>query len=270
MMSDKSYIGWKEIHLQLEAEQQRVDSLYARSLEEVGTSGMPGEPLPYLIRTDWSIGLLMIVCFACISLVLRNGKKYLLQHIKSFFRQRERASLFDEQAAINLQYTLLLGAVACILTGTAFYHFFVHQTPRLIDHLPSVAWIGIYALACLLLILAKRLLYAIVNGIFFDYDRRRRWADAYLDIIAFTGLALFPAMMVVVYLDLTSEHFLMTVLSILFITKIMLFYKCARNFFRLPHGSLHLFVYFCALELTPDFLLWKSLEQINDLVLINY
>ena len=40
------------------------------------TSGMAGEPLPYLLHTDWLITTVLFLCIVLMSLTLSNDKKY--------------------------------------------------------------------------------------------------------------------------------------------------------------------------------------------------
>ena len=60
------------------------------------TSGMKGEPMPYLLRSDWFITGILFLCLIIISYIISKGKKHLQQQLKSIFTTRERASLFDE------------------------------------------------------------------------------------------------------------------------------------------------------------------------------
>lgn len=268
-MNEQTHIGWKEMQAKLKADQDSLQTLYWQYVDREVASGMQGERLPYLIRADWSITLLLALCLILFSLVLKKGKKYLILHFKGFFLQRRRANLFDEQMAINLQYTFLLGAISCLLFGVAFFDFFMDSNPALIPILPSLWWVGIYTIGCALLFVVKRTLYAFVNAVFFDEEQSKRWVDAFLDVTALTGLVLFPVILFIVYFDVDTEKAVIAVLAVYTITKLMLFYKCLYNFFCLPYGALHLILYFCALELTPDFLLWKGLEWINQLLLTN-
>ena len=44
------------------------------------TTGMPGEPIPYLLHTDWLITSILFLCMILTSLTLSKEKKYLLEH----------------------------------------------------------------------------------------------------------------------------------------------------------------------------------------------
>ena len=69
------------------------------------TSGMKGEPMPYLLRSDWFITGILFLCLIIISYIISKGKKHLQQQLKSIFTTRERASLFDEATGSDIRYT---------------------------------------------------------------------------------------------------------------------------------------------------------------------
>ncbi|MBP3663762.1 MAG: DUF4271 domain-containing protein, partial [Tyzzerella sp.] len=48
-----------------------------------------------------------------------------------------------------------------------------------------------------------------------------------------------------------------------------LFWKCFCNFFEKFYGALHLILYFCALEIMPDLILWKGIEMMNNNLILN-
>ncbi len=50
----------------------------------------------------------------------------------------------------------------------------------------------------------------------------------------------------------------------------MFSYKCIRNFFPHIHGSFHLILYFCALEIVPDLFLWKGIGFINNVLILKF
>ena len=120
-MNDVCRTGFREIQ-QLEQEQQaRLDSALIRSMQPDREAGMQGEPLPYLLRSDWLVTLCLFLCFLLYSYALRNGKKYLAQRFRNFFQHKQRGSLFDEPVGSEVRYTLTMGGVTCILSVRLFF-----------------------------------------------------------------------------------------------------------------------------------------------------
>ena len=83
------------------------------------TSGMVGEPIPYLLHTDWLITSILFLCMILTSLTLSKEKKYLLQQLKSSLANRSRSSMFDETITSGMHHKLLLAFHTCILLGLA-------------------------------------------------------------------------------------------------------------------------------------------------------
>ena len=85
-----------------------------------------------------------------------------------------------------------------------------------------------------------------------------------------TGVLLFPVVLLIVYFDLKPDIAKTLVVIILCFAKILLFYKCIKNFFNHFHGCLHLILYFCTLEIIPDLLLWKGINYISHILILNF
>ena len=93
-MNDTCSVGFEYIVEKVHEESLQLDSALVRSMQTV--SGMPGEVLPYQIRSEWSVTCLLLFCFLVFSHIVKNGKKYIIQHIRSLFQRKDRSSLFDE------------------------------------------------------------------------------------------------------------------------------------------------------------------------------
>ena len=94
-MTDDCHIGFNYLQELHEQQQQQIDQALVRSMQTADLSGMKGEDLPYLLRSDHVISCILLICFVLFSLALRNGKKVLYQHMKNFFHHKKRPSLFD-------------------------------------------------------------------------------------------------------------------------------------------------------------------------------
>ena len=231
-------------------------------------SGMKGEPMPYLLRSDWFITGILFLCLIIISYIISKGKKHLQQQLKSIFTTRERASLFDEAIGSDIRYTFALIVNACIMLGISAYYYVVYSIPQLLDAERSFILLGFFIFLSVFYMIIKWGLYKIINWIFFEKARNLSWMVSYFNVIVWLGLVLLPVILLTVYFDLTaSNSFLFMALAILS-AKILLFWKCFNNFFGKIHGILHLIMYFCTLEILPDLILWKGiLISCNKLIL---
>lgn len=270
MNYDTCHIGFQQIQELHEHQQQQIDQALIRSMQVADLSGMKGEELPYLLRNDHAISCILFICFVLFALALRNGKKYLCQHARNFFHHKQRASLFDDTPDSDSRHVLTLGAVSCILSGFCLYDYFSDHEKILFQTVPHSLLLGIYVGAFTLLILYKWVSYNFINWIFFDKERQKQWIVSYFDILIGSAFLLFPLVLLAVYFDLNADTAKILIFIILGIVKIMLFYKCIRNFFPHFHGSFHLILYFCALEIVPDLFLWKGIGFINNVLILKF
>lgn len=228
---------------------------------------MKGESLPYLLRADWMITVLLFLCLILVSYVFSHGRKHLLAQLKGFVSNRERGSLFDDATSDDVRYTFLLVAHACLLMGLCVYNYFATTTPQLFQLYSHGLLLAVFVGCMALLLGFKCLAYAFVNWVFFDKIRNSVWMAAYYNVTAWTGFLLLPVILLIVYFDLSFQSSLYLVGAVLFFAKITLFFKCFSNFFNNFYGSFHLILYLCTLEILPDILLWKSIVKTNDFLI---
>lgn len=241
-----------------EAEQDVIDSL-----AQIVVDGMPGLPLPYTLRSDGFITLTLFLCFLLISYTLRNGKKDIFQYVKLLFRNKDRASLFDEASKPNSRYILTLTAVTCILSGICIFHYLVETFSETL--LFSSSWLLLigYIGGVIAFLLLKWGTYNFINWIFFDKSQCDSWQETYLGLIGIVSFVLFPLVSLIVFFEPDLQNSLHLLLPIIAFAKILLFYKCMMNFFYHFYGTIHLILYFCALEVMPIFLLWRGIAYLN-------
>ena len=233
-----------------------------------GLEGMTGEPLPYLIQSDGRITTLMFLCILIVSFAFSREKKYLLQQAKSLFTNRERSSMFDETNIIDVRYFILLILHTCIILGFCLYDYFTEKAPVLFEKLPHMLLLGGFIALIPVYLLIKWALYGIVNWTFFQKVKNSAWTTSFFNLLIWLGILLLPLVLLVVYLDISSPTNLYLIGFVVIIAKISLFWKTFSNFFEKMHGAFHLILYFCALEILPDLILWKGIELMsNNLIL---
>ncbi len=262
--------SFKLIQELLEQNRQELDSALVRSMQETPFPGMNGEPLSYRLNDDWIITCLMFLCFFLLYYALNRKRKYLYQHLKRFFIHKKRSNLFDDPIEPSQLSSLTLIGTTCILGGICLYDYFLETNSALFVCIPHHWLLIFYILSIIILVIGKWSLYSFTNKIFFDKERNDSWTTSYFDLIIATGFVLFPTILLIVFFNLPFLPSQTLVLATLLITKLLLFYKCIRNFFNHFHGILHLILYFCTLEIVPDLLLWKGIIYVNKIVILNF
>ena len=231
--------------------------------------GMAGEPLPYLIQSDGRITTLMFLCILIVSFAFSREKKYLLQQAKSLFINRERSSMFDEANIIDIRYFILLITHTCIILGFCLYDYFAERNPILFEKIPHMFLLGGFIALMPIYLFFKWTLYGTVNWTFFQKVKNSAWTTSFFNLFIWLGILLLPLVLLVVYLDISSPTNLYLIGSVVIIAKISLFWKSFSNFFEKIHGALHLILYFCALEILPDLIIWKGIELVSNKLILN-
>ena len=231
--------------------------------------GMAGEPLPYLIQSDGRITTLMFLCILIVSFAFSREKKYLIQQAKSLFITRERSSMFDETNIIDVRYFILLIFHTCIMGGFCLYIYFTERIPVLFEEIPHMLLLGGFIATIPIYLLLKWTTYEIVNWTFFHKVKNSAWTTSFFYLFIWLGIILLPLVLLLVYLDISSPTNLYLIGFVIIIAKICLFWKSFSNFFEKIHGAFHLILYFCALEILPDLILWKGIELMSNNLILN-
>lgn len=238
-------------------------------MNEKMTGGMIGESLPYILRSDGMITCVMFLCLIIISFVLAKEKKYLFHQLKSLLNSRERASMFDDVTIGDVRYSILLLFHTCILLGFCIYFYFSETLPELFSVVPHGYLLVGFISCVIILLLTKWVFYTTINWIFFPKDRNVLWMETYSNVMIWLGLFMFPVVLLIVYFSLSLQLALYLMGIIIIFAKIVLICKYFGNFFRKIHGLLHLILYFCALEILPDLLLWKGIRIVSNNLILN-
>jgi len=84
------------------------------------------------------------------------------------------------------------------------------------------------------------------------------------------GFFLYPAILLLGYLNVAHQTIIYYVLTVVFLVKLLSFYKCYVIFFRQNGIFLQIILYFCALEIVPLATLWGGLEVMTNALKINF
>ena len=244
------------------------DSLFHPEIVK-GRLGVPGDPVPYTIRGDNMFTSLLLLCIMLFVVSVANSRHFIARQVKDFFFiTREEASMTETSGELRFQLFLML--LGCLLMSISSYLYitnFVADTFMLQSdfQLISIIFGGFVAYFAL-----KWLLYTVVNQVFFGGKKTLHFSKVLLFIIAAEGVLLFPAVLLQVYFDLNVENVLYYYTIVLFLVKLLTFYKSWAIFFRQSGVYLHTFLYFCALEIAPLLGFAGALLWIVDLLKINF
>ncbi len=250
------------------------DTYYSRNAlwqtEEVAYArlGMAGDPLPYRFRNDDLITGALLLSFFLIAWILMSSRRYITASVKNFFYPRERDNMFAGESESGLRGTPLFIVLLSFLLGILFIDYARDFLPEVCAQVAPYRLLAVAVGIIAVCFAVKTALYNAVNSIFFERWKREQWRQDYRMSILTMTVLLLPLVLLVVFFDLDYALMRTAFLAVLLAVEMLLLYRCRRIFFDTPGGYVHLFLYFCTLEIAPFLVLWRTL-LITNYYLIN-
>lgn len=232
--------------------------------------GVAGDPVPYTLRGDNTMTLILLFCFMLFIISVANSKRFIVRQTKHFFFLPHTSGDAMGETSGELRFQLFLAMLDCLLWAIAAY---LYATEVIVQSfvLPNdFLLVALLFAAVMLFYLLKAVLYSAVNLVFFDDKINLRWMKSQLFITAAQGVILFPVVLLQVYFELPLQNAAYCCGIILLMTKILTFYKCWLIFFRRKGGFLQTFLYFCALEIVPLLVFGGAMLQIINILKVNF
>lgn len=224
--------------------------------------------LPYSLQMDDAIVLILFACFFSSAYVLSRSRKFLWQLGQDFILHRERVSLFADTAGGDMRSSVVLLLQLCVLMGVTCFCFFVNMQDVKLLRISPWSLCAIYMLLSALYFVFKWVFYVLVGSVFFDKNRVSIWLSSYSTLLYYLSFLLFPFLLMLVFLNMDLQWALTLGCILLLFAKLLMFYKGIKLFCDKLYGSLLLFLYFCALEIVPVFVLYRGLMELNGSLII--
>lgn len=235
-----------------------------------GRYGIAGDPIPYSFRNDDVLTPLFIIITLALMLAISRARQFLKFQASHFFRKIRTDSSLDRETASQRKY-LIFAEVYSSVVLTLLFYFYAKEyiTDTYITYTE-------YTLLCIFLgcfggfFLVQHLLQAAVDNVFFPPREHKQWTSAKVLTTTLLGLLLTPVLMLLVYSTITVQNALISSLCVVIFIELLLFYKGFIIFFNKKGVYLHIFLYFCTLELVPILLLWGILVTVANYLKVNY
>ncbi|KAA6321773.1 hypothetical protein EZS27_028613, partial [termite gut metagenome] len=237
--------------------------------EEVVPVREKGIPIAHTLRTENGVIIVLLGCFLLFAFLLSHGKRFLRQQLTGFMMHRERTSIFVTSGVIDPRYLMLLVLQTCIFIGFCMFYYFRYELPELAERFSSLSLVGIYVCVSLAYLLFKWIIYFFLSSVFFSASQTRLWMDSYAALVYFLGIVLFPVVLLLIYLELSTVYILIIGIILLIAVKFSILYKWKKLFSVNIYGLLLLFLYFCAVEIVPFFFIYEGITQLNNALIIN-
>ena len=130
--------------------------------------------------------------------------------------------------------------------------------------------VGMFTFIVATYFLIRSILYWLTGWVFFSKKKNVQWQRSSLFLISAEGMLLFPIVILLTYFNITMESVMIYAFFIVIFIKILSFYKLYVIFFKRKGIFLQIFLYFCALEIVPLFVIGGLLLIINNYLKVNF
>ncbi len=243
-----------------------VSSFYRDSI--LSSTEVPDTVIPQLFPgTDISgkpvemdiVFLFFLVCFLMTSHAFARGRQMISSMFNNLFHIKSRQSIFIETTGNDMFDKSLLVTQSIILSAILMYIWFMHGGSYEPSGLKSMTHIICLSGLIGIYILYKFLVYRLISYVFFDRSLAKIWIDSWVSLISFHGLIIFLPVLCQFYIPSLYYFNFWIIILWFFVTRIIIIYKSYVIFFS-NIGSLHyLFLYLCAQEIVPLFLLYNGM-----------
>ena len=231
--------------------------------------GVAGDPIPYTVRGDNAITILLILCFIFFVVSVAHSKQFIMKQIKGFFfvshssdSNTETGGELRFQVFLAIVDSLVLAIGSYLLATRAMTTEFMFQTDLVLIAWFFAVFVSFFGV--------RWLIGTVVNMVFFDVKKNLQWIKAQLLLTACEGVLLFPMLLLQVYFDFSAKNAIYYFGFVLILNKLLTFYKCWLIFFRQNGLFLQNILYFCALEIAPLLAFGGAWLALIDYLKINF
>ena len=241
------------------------DSLLCAAQAHSSSFGVAGNPVPAQLGNDDLTTITLLLCFVFILSSIAFAREFIGRQLRNFFYDIHSEEL-NNVTSNELRFEVLLVFTECLLLGISSYivaeeripGIFIFNSAFLIILILSALFIGYF--------IAKWTIHSLVDPVFFGGKKTLQFFKVHLFITACTTTLTLPLVMLQVFFDLNIENAIYYYGFVLLLNKLLTFYKCWFIFFRQKGFFLQIFLYFCALEMTPLFAFYGIwLMMVNNL-----
>jgi hypothetical protein len=228
---------------------------------------MTSTPVPYNITNDNVIMLLFIVNIIGMAYVLMMNGTSIMERAKGIFYYQRNSTPFNDRTHITKICNALMYA------QTIFYLTIITlaelQKGGLMLSGNALIYTGAFAIFFILVLLAKKWTYDLVNNILYTKKEAYEFSEKYLFTIKLLGFALAPPAIALLFVPGINTYY---VHFYLILTVIAYIYAITNGLFRIistkKGNYLEIFLYLCALEFLPIAMVWKSVLQLSEFITI--
>lgn len=234
-----------------------------------GRQGVAGDPIPYSIANDNLITSLLLGCFVIAQLTMARTRAFIIRQAKSFYYSTHEQTNKLTETSDEVWFQLFMVLQTCLLLAI-LYIYYVRDRIGETFIIEQYQMVGMFTSFFAIYFLIRSTLYELTGWVFFPKKKILQWQKSSLFLTSAEGVLLFPAVMLLAFFNTTMESVMVYVLFIVILVKILSFYKLYVIFFKRKGIFLQIFLYFCALEIVPLFVIGGLLLIINNYLKVNF
>lgn len=229
---------------------------------------MAGIPIPYTMRADNIITLILLLCFIISVVSMANSWSFVVRQAKALAREPKEGTTVVSETGAEVRFQLYLVVQTALLFAIIIYYYAIEaQGDKMLS--PAYEFVGACFLLIFLMTGMRALFYTGVNNLFFDAKRNMQFLRSLLFVTAMEGVAMYPAVLLLVYFDIDSQGIVFYIGFVLVLVKMITIYKCWTIFFGRRGDFLQIFLYFCTLEIVPLSILAGLLALTGNYLTVN-
>ena len=234
-----------------------------------GRYGVAGDPIPYTVRSDDTISLLLLLSFIIVMVSYAKSMKFFIRQAKSFFYVNHRESSINETSN-EIRFQVFMVVLTCLLWALLQYFYTINYIGSTFVLSSQYHLIAIFFAMNVGYFMLRNILYTWVNTVMFGKKKNLQWLKALLFITSAEGVLIFPAVLLQSYFDLSINTVAIYSIIMVVFVKLLTFYKSYTIFFREIPFFFQIILYFCALEAVPMATLIGSLAITGNYLKINF
>ena len=222
-----------------------------------------GIPTEYTLRSDDYVVGVIVFGFLSLSFYLAQTHKTIGTSLLNTFQNVSRKKHFVKRLGDDLNSVLVLLLQVSMVEGTLLYAYLRRTNPLMFDGVHILKMLSLCMVGVLLFQITRILIYRMVNHTFFSAKDVSDWSESHLLSLLFESVLLFPLLVIYVFSEPSNVIFNFAILGVWFCVELYRFTKLKVIFFRGWMGCLHIFLYFCMLNLAIPFLAYQILHRLT-------
>ncbi len=212
------------------------------------------------------IFLIFLLCFLMIAFAFLRGKQMIARMTRDLFQAQSHSSIFFETTGNDFRNKLILFFQSIIISSIFVYTCLIHLKEYTPDVTKSLLLIGCFSGLIFIYFLYKWIFYKIISSVFFNRNAFEDWMNTCISLVSFHGLIMFFPVFLSFYIPNTFYFALGVVFLWFVVISVIIIYKSYVIFFNNLNYLHYLFLYLCAQEIIPLFLLYKGVIYIFNLL----